>query len=94
MFGLLSLAIVGLFITLPAIQKKSMQLNLKQIGVLIFGLGSYFVFNVLFYYLTGGYESNPSVWYEVIGPLHNPYFWCLSFFFLGIAVYYSTKQKK
>ena len=93
-FGLLSLAIFGLFITLPAIQRKSMQFNLKQIGVLIFGLGSYFVFNVLFYYLTGGYESNPSVWYEVIGPLHNPYFWCLSFFFLGIAVYYSTKQKK
>ncbi|MEJ2280810.1 MAG: hypothetical protein P8X97_02685, partial [Candidatus Bathyarchaeota archaeon] len=40
--------------------------------------------------------NDPSVWYEVIGPLHNPYFWCLSFLFLGLAiiVQFSTKKKE
>ena len=95
-FGLLLLAILGLMFTLPAIQKKSIQLNLKRISAVIIALGGYFLFNVFFYYLTGGYEANPSVWYEVIGPLHNPYFWCLSFVFLGIAmmVHFKTKKNK
>ena len=93
-FGLLLIAIFGLKFTLPAIQKKSIQLNLKRISTVIIALGGYFMFNVLFYYLTGGYETNPSVWYEVIGPLHNPYFWCLSFLFLGIAMMVHFRTKK
>ena len=93
-FGLLLIAILGLIFTLPAIQKKSIQLNLKRISAVIIALGGYFMFNVFFYYLTGGYEANPSVWYEVIGPLHNPYFWCLSFVFLGIAMMAHFKTSK
>jgi hypothetical protein len=93
-FGLLLLAIFGLKITLPAIQKKPTQLNLQHISVLVTALGSYFLFNVILYYFTGGYAANPSVWYEVIGPLHNPYFWCLSFTFLGIVMMLQFKTKK
>jgi len=93
-FGLLIIAIFGLKVTLPAIQKKSTQLNMKHISTVITALGGYFMFNVFFYYLTGGYETNPSVWYEVIGPLHNPYFWCLSFLFLGIVMMRHFKTQK
>ena len=84
--GFLFLAFFGLKITLPAIHKISSKLNLKHIGLLIFAVGCYFLINTLLYYITGGYEANPSVWYEVIGPRHNPYFWCFSFFFLGLSV--------
>jgi magnesium-transporting ATPase (P-type) len=93
-FGLLLLAFYGLIVTLPAIQKKSIQLNLKRIGALLFLLGGYFLFNVFFYYSTGGYGANPSVWYEIIGPLHNPYFWCFTLFFLGLSVVLSFNKSK
>lgn len=94
-FGLLLLASYGFIVTLPAIQKKSIQLNLKRVGALLIALGGYFLLNVFLYYSTGGYRANPSVWYEVIGPLHNPYLWCISLFFLGlIAVLRSNKSEK
>ena len=95
-FGLFSIAALGLKFMLPVIKKKSTSLDLKNIGAVITALGSYFIFNVILYFLTGGYDVNPSVWYEVIGPLHNPYFWCLSFLFLGLAiiVQFSTKKKE
>lgn len=93
-FGLLLLALFGLMVTLPAIQKKSIQLNLKRVGALVFALGGYFLFNMLFYYSTGGYQANPSVWYEVIGPVHNPYFWCFSFFFLGLGLVFSFNKSE
>jgi magnesium-transporting ATPase (P-type) len=93
--GLLLLAFYGLAVSLPVIQKKPVQLNLKHIGALLSLLGGYFVFNVFFYYFTGGYEANPSVWYEVVGPLHNPYFWCFTLFFLGLVlVLRSNKPEK
>jgi magnesium-transporting ATPase (P-type) len=93
--GLLLLAFYGLAVSLPVIQKKSVQLNLNNIGALLSLLGGYFVFNVFFYYFTGGYEANPSVWYEVVGPLHNPYFWCFTLFFLGLVlVLRSNKPEK
>jgi hypothetical protein len=92
--GLLFLAFFGLKITLPVIHKNSRQLNPKQVGLLIFAVGCYFLLNTLLYYITGGYEANPSVWYEVIGPRHNPYFWCLSFFFLGLSVILRFNKSK
>ena len=94
-FGLLSIAALALASTLPAIKRKSTKLNLNHIGVTILTFGGYFVFNTFFYYLTGGYEAHPSVWYEVIGPLHNPYLWCASFVLLGSAILiYSHRAKK
>jgi uncharacterized membrane protein HdeD (DUF308 family) len=85
-FGLFLIAAFGLVSTLPNIRKKSKKINWRRIGIVILALGAYFLFNMSYYYLTGGFEAHSSVWYEVIGPLHNPYFWCLSFFFLGFAV--------
>ena len=84
--GLLLLAFCGVIICWPAIQKKSIQLSLKHVGAILIALGGYFILNVLFYYGTGGYHANPSVWYEVIGPLHNPSLWCIALLFLGLVV--------
>ena len=90
--GLLLLALYGLILSFPAIQKKSIQLSPRHIGALLSVLGGYFLFNVFFYYSTGGYDANPSVWYEVIGPLHNPYFWCFTLFFLGLVVVINSNK--
>jgi hypothetical protein len=85
-FGLFLIATLGLVSTLPVIRKKSNKINLRSIGAAILALGAYFLFHMFYYYLLGGFDAHPSVWYEVIGPLHNPYFWCLSLFFVGFAV--------
>jgi len=83
--GLFAIAASGLIVTLPAIKKQSTKLNLGRVGVVITAFGGYFVFNILYYYLTGGYAAHPSVWYEIVGPLHNPDLWCVTFFFLGLT---------
>jgi magnesium-transporting ATPase (P-type) len=93
-FGLFAIAVFGLLFTLPAIRKQSTKLNLGGIGAVMVAFGGYFVFNTITYYLTGGYEAHPSVWYEVIGPLHNPNLWCVAFIFLGLAVLVRSKIKK
>ncbi len=93
-FGLLLIATSALLLTLPAIRKQPTKLNLAGIGAVMAAFGGYFIFNTLSYCLTGGYEAHPSVWYEVIGPLHNPNLWCTAFIFLGIAVLVHSKTKK
>lgn len=93
-FGLFVIAVFGLVLTLPAIRKQSIKLNLGGIGAVMVAFGGYFIFNTIIYYLTGGYEAHPSVWYEVIGPLHNPNLWCVAFVFLGLAVLVRSKVKK
>lgn len=93
-FGLLAIAIAALVTTLPAIKKQTTQLNLTRIGVIMVAFGSYFIFNVFYYYLTGGYKANPSVWYEVIGPLHNPNLWTIALTFLGIPLLVHGKTNK
>ena len=93
-FGLLFIAIAGLFLVLPAIKKKEIKLNWSRIGIAIIAFGSYFIFNSFFYYLTGGYQAHPSVWYKVICPLQNPYLWCATFVFpriTAVALLRSTK---
>jgi uncharacterized membrane-anchored protein len=93
-FGLFVIATAGLLSTLPAIRKQAVKPNLKRIGAVGTALGGYFVFNILYYYLTGGYAAHPSVWYEIIGPLHNPDLWCLVLLFFGIPtiVYGKLRQ--
>jgi magnesium-transporting ATPase (P-type) len=93
-FGLLLTATLALAATLPAIRRRSTELNLDYIGTVALAFGSYFIFNTAVYYLTGGYGGHPSVWYEVIGPLHNPYLWCASFAFLGLAILIYSRAKK
>jgi hypothetical protein len=93
-FGLFALSTIALRTTLPAIKKQTIHLNLARIGSIMVVFGSYFIFNVFYYYLTGGYQANPSVWYEVIGPLHNPNLWTIALTFLGIAMLIYSKISK
>jgi hypothetical protein len=94
-FGLLALAVTALITTLPAIKKQTIALNLTRIGTVMTAFGGYFIFNVFYYYLTGGYSAHPSVWYEVIGPLHNPNLWAIALVFLGVPlVVYDRKTKQ
>ncbi|MEM2969086.1 MAG: hypothetical protein QXJ40_05745 [Candidatus Bathyarchaeia archaeon] len=85
-FGLFAIATTALATALPAIKKQSTSLSLGRIGAVITAFGGYFIFNTIVYFLTGGYEAHPSVWYEVIGPFHNPNLWCAAFILLGLAV--------
>jgi hypothetical protein len=93
-FGLLAIAVTALVTVLPAIKKKTSQLNLTRIGAIMVVFGGYFLFNTLYYTITGGYEAHPSVWYEVIGPLHNPNLWALAFIFLGVPLIIQSRIKK
>jgi hypothetical protein len=93
-FGLFLTAILALLFTLPVIKKQPNKASLTRIGAVITTLGAYFVFTTISYYLTGGYQAHPGVWYEVIGPLHNPNLWCIAFIFLGIAIIAHGKTKK
>ena len=93
-FGLLALALTALYTALPAIKKLQTKPNLTWVGVVLLAFGSYFLFNTLYYYLTGSYQAHPSVWYEVIGPLHNPNLWGLAFIFLGAPLIIQSRTKK
>jgi hypothetical protein len=90
-FGLFLIAIFGLMVTLPVMKKLPIKISLRRIGVAMMAFGGYFVFNLLYYYFTGGYAAHPNVWYEVIGPLHNLNLWCVTFLFLGLALLTSRK---
>jgi hypothetical protein len=94
-FGLLAVAAAAFFALQPALKRAPQKVNLTALGAVMIGFGSYFIFTTLYYYLTGGYAAHPSVWYEVIGPLHNPNLWAFAFVFIGVAVMlYGRKQKK
>jgi hypothetical protein len=93
-FGLLAIALIALVSALPAMKKQPTKLNLAWMGIVLTALGSFFLFSVLYYYATGGYAAHPSVWYEVIGPLHNPNLWALAFIFLGPSIIAYSRTKK
>jgi hypothetical protein len=93
-FGLLALGIVSVATVLPVIKKQSIKLNLTRVGAILTAFGAYFLFNTFVYYLTGGYPAHPSVWYEVIGPLHNSNLWCLALIFLGVPLIVKGRIKK
>jgi hypothetical protein len=85
-FGLLAVALSGLAGTLPLMKTGSMQPKLVAVGAALAGLGSYFILTTIYYFATGGYNAHPSVWYELIGPLHNPNLWVIALLFLGVPV--------
>lgn len=60
-FGLFAHAATALVNVLPAIKKPAAPLNLTRVGAVMVAFGSYFLFNTLYYYLTGNYEAHPSV---------------------------------
>jgi hypothetical protein len=93
-FGLFALAIFALKTLLPTIKKRDSHLNIGRIGIVLTLFGAYFVFTVFYYYLTGSYEAHPSVWYEVISPMHNPNLWSLSFILVGLPLITGVLNKK
>jgi hypothetical protein len=90
--GLLAIALAAAVIVIPTTKKGSIQLNLAGVGAVMVSLGIYFVFHILYYYFTGGYEAHPGVWYEVISPMHNPNLWALSFIFVGVPLIIQSKR--
>jgi hypothetical protein len=93
--GLFLIGVFGLLFTLPAIRKLPVRLSLRRIGGVITAFGGYFLFNTLYFYLTGGYAAHPNVWYEIIGPPHNPnVLWCVTFLFLGLALLASRSSRE
>ncbi len=92
-FGLFALASTMALTLFPAIKKQVARVKLTWVGVIMVAFGSYFVFNTLYYFLTGTYSAHPSVWYEVIGPLHNPNLWAIAFVFLGFPLIACGKRK-
>ena len=92
-FGLFALASTTTITLFPAIKKQATHVNLIWVGLIMVAFGSYFVFNTLYYFLTGTYSAHPSVWYEVIGPLHNPNLWAIAFVFLGVSLIAYGKRK-
>jgi hypothetical protein len=93
-FGLLTLAVVTLLTTLPAIRKQASQPSFTRIGIILLAFSGYFIVNLFYYYLTGGYSAHPSVWYEVISPLHNPHLWTIALAFLGVIVLLYARARK
>ncbi|MCW3999853.1 MAG: hypothetical protein NWE93_06410 [Candidatus Bathyarchaeota archaeon] len=94
-FGLLAVALAALFTLRPALKLMPQKVNLTALGAVMVGFSGYFIFTTLYYYLTGGYAAHPSVWYEVIGPLHNPNLWALALVLVGAALMvYSRAQRR
>jgi len=93
-FGLLVVAVIALKFTLPIIKKQeNAQLNLRHISITAIGIGSYFVLGIFVYFFAGGFAARPTAWYELIVP-HNPYLWCLIFFFSGLLLFVFQKKKE
>ncbi len=91
--GLLAIALFILKLTFPASKTQDSKTSLRGLGVAMMSFGGYFIFNLLYFYLTGGYAPHPNVWYEMIGPPHNVNLWCLVFVFLGLVLLVSSKEK-
>jgi hypothetical protein len=92
-FGLLLIAIATLKLTLPASKTLPIKLSLRAIGAVMIAFGGYFIFNLFYFYLTGGYAPHPNVWYEMIGPPHNVNLWCLVFAFTGLVLLVGGKAR-
>jgi hypothetical protein len=83
--GLLVIALFTLKLTLSASKALAPKMDVRGIGVVMLAFGGYFIFNLFYFYLTGGYSPHPNVWYEMIGPPHNVNLWCIVSVFLGFA---------
>jgi hypothetical protein len=91
--GLLLIAISILKLTLQTSKSTAVWADLRYIGAIMLAFGGYFVFNLLYFYLTGGYAPHPNVWYEMIGPPHNVNLWSLVFVFLGPIFLVGSRKK-
>jgi hypothetical protein len=89
---MLVVALLAARTLLPTIKNESVQLKPSRIVVLAVAFGGYFLFATAVYFAAGGFASHPTAWYELIVP-HNPYAWCLIFFFAGIPLLAKFRRK-
>lgn len=82
-FFLLAVLLYGWATLMPAARGKT-KLSLKGVGITLTGLGAYFTLILLIYYMIGGYHAHPTVWMEILGPVHNPDIWCVALIPLGL----------
>jgi hypothetical protein len=90
--GLLLIALFTLKLAVSASKRSTVKIGLRGTGMIMLAFGSYFIFNLLYFYLTGGYAPHPNVWYEMIVP-HNVNLWCAVFAFLGLTLLISSKTE-
>jgi hypothetical protein len=90
--GLLLVAVVGLVALLPAIKRPENPLKLKLIGATVAGLGAYFAFGLIVYFVAGGYYARRMAWYELIVP-HNPYLWCVALLPVAIPLLFMARKR-
>jgi hypothetical protein len=93
-FGLLAIGIAAFLTLRPALNGEPNKVNLGHLGGVIVAFASYFIFNTLYYLATGGYEANPSVWYEVISPMHNANLWTMALLVIGLPLIWIVRLKK
>ncbi|MBE3116964.1 hypothetical protein IMZ68_07140 [Candidatus Bathyarchaeota archaeon] len=91
--GLLALAIYSGYVTKKYAKTESLQeLNLKPVGVIILGLGLWFLWNYLTWIFFGG-DYVWSDWYRwLLG--HNMDLWMLSLPLVGLPLLFNNKNAR
>lgn len=82
-FFLLIIMLYGWKILISAAKKQTPP-NPKKVGFILVGLGVYFAAIQIIFFLMGGYHAHPTVWMEILGPVHNPDIWCIALIPLGL----------
>ena len=93
-FGLFVIGLAAVWTLRPAIDGKVGEVNLKALGGVMIAFSCYFIFNTLYYIATGGYEAHPSVWYEVISPMHNANLWTIALIIIGVPLLFSGMKNE
>jgi len=87
---LLVIVLYGWATLIPAARRGSSP-SLKRVGVIMTGLGIYFAAILIIFFLLGGYHAHPTIWMEILGPVHNPDCWCVALIPLGLYIALSSK---
>jgi hypothetical protein len=91
-FGLLAVGAVAVYALWPVIKGQPQKINLTALGIALVAFAGYFIYNTIYYTATGGYDAHPSVWYEVISPMHNANLWTMALAVIGIALLTTRKK--
>ncbi len=85
-FGLLAVGVFTAYTLAPAIKGQPHKINWTYLGIAIVLFSFYFIYNTVYYVATGGYDAHPSVWYEVISPMHNANLWTMALAVIGVPL--------
>jgi hypothetical protein len=92
-FFLLVVMLYGWATLIPAARRQSLP-SLRRVGVTMTGLGIYFAAILIIFFLFGGYHAHPTVWMEILGPMHNPDCWSISLIPLGLYLVLTSKNRR